>query len=134
MALIVIRGFVETVPAFSLSASWRGLLRATGEALYSVSVSLPIPFRWSAGRGAGLRGHRMGRRGHGPCHDHDARAGLLLRRTRPEEEPRLDDRPVLRDLRPREPRMGVVGLPARTRVALQRLHRQPGQFRAEQCR
>src|SRR3989442_6719481 len=84
--------------------------RGAGEGLYSVPVSLPIPFRWSAGRGAGLRGHRMGRRGHGARHDHDARAGLLLRRSRAEEEPRLDDRPGLRHLRPREPGVAAVGL------------------------
>src|SRR5205807_7352388 len=75
-------------------------------------------------RGAGLRGHRVGHRGHGPRHDHDPRPGLLLWRPRPQEEPRLDDRPVLRDLRRREFGVGSLGIHARPGAVSQRLHRE----------
>src|SRR3989449_1264215 len=90
--------------------------------------------RWSAGFGAGLRGHRVGHRGHGPRHDHDARARLLLWRTRPAEEPRLDDRPVLRHLRGRQLGLGPVGVHARLGAAAERVHREPGRLRTEQRR
>src|SRR5437762_10741374 len=94
----------------------------------------PTPFRWSADRGAGLRRYRVGHRGDGARHDHDARAGLLLWRLGPAEEPRLDDRPVPGHLRGREFGVVLVGIHARLRPVLQRLHRKLGRFRPQQRR
>src|SRR5947208_16759886 len=80
----------------------------------------PTPFRWSADRGAGLRRYRVGHRGDGARHDHDARAGLLLWRLGPAEEPRLDDRPVHGHLRGREVGVVLWGIHASSRPVLQR--------------
>src|SRR5438046_8700330 len=72
--------------------------RAMEETLYSLSIPAPTLFRWSAEGGAGLRRHRVGYRGYGARHDHDACTGLLLRWSRAAEEPRLDNRPLPRHL------------------------------------
>src|SRR5207244_5070871 len=106
--------------------------RAMEETLYSLSIPAPTLFRWSAERGAGLRRHRVGHRGYGARHDHDARTGLLLRWSRAAEEPRLDDRPVPGHLRRREFGVVDVGIHAGPGPVLQRVHRKLRRFRSQQ--